>query len=408
MLLLVLFAFLGGVITVLSPCILPVLPIILSGAAGSGRLRPWGVIAGFVLSFTLLTLLLVSVVRTIPLAPETVRLVASGLIVLLGALLLFPALGHYGERLSAKMTGRVSIPGTEKKGLGGGLLTGVAAGMLWTPCIGPIMAAVMTLAITQQVSLAAVFITLTYALGTALPMLALVMGGRQLFTKNDWLRSNAVVLQRGVGLVLIVLAVVIGFGGDRRLQGWLLEKVPSYGTALTQIENTPAVRRALDDLEDKGVGATPGDFPYQTPPELAGIHTWLNSDERVVFGNLTGKVVLIDFWSYSCAYCIQSLPALRKWHETYLDQGLVIVGVHSPQYPALQSEAEVERVLESHGIDYPVALDSSLDSWRLYENRAWPARYFIDRTGQVRHFHLGGGGYRDQEKVIQALLEERD
>jgi len=407
LLILVLFALLGGVVTVLSPCILPVLPIILSGAAGKGRWHPWGVIAGFVLSFTLLTLFLVSVAQVIGLAPEVIRLVASGLIFLLGSLLLFPVLGRQSKWLIAKLTNRIILPGTESKGLGAGLLTGVAAGTLWTPCIGPIMAAVMTLAIAQQVSFPAVVITLSYALGTALPMLAILLGGRKLLANNSWLHRNAEGFQRGFGLAIIILAVAIGFGGERRLQSWILEQFPEYGTALTQIENHPAVLRSLDSLQDRRGGATTGDFPYQTPPELAGIHTWLNSEERILFSDLTGKVVVIDFWSYSCAYCIQSLPVLRQWHETYLEEGLTIIGVHSPQYPALQSEAEVGRVLNQYALTYPIALDNSLDSWQLYENRGWPARYFVDRSGQLKHFHLGGGSYREQEAVILELLDER-
>ena len=244
------FAFLSGIVTVLSPCILPVLPIVLSGSVGGGKARPFGILAGFVASFTLFTLALSAIVQAIGIPADAFRFVAIGLLVLFGAVMIVPRFREWFEAATARIANRGNRrkPPTEgtagkpaRTGFWSGIPVGVSLGLVWTPCVGPIMASVISLALTQRVDGGSVFITLAYTLGTSIPMLAVMLGGRALLNRVPTLARNAGKIQRGFGVLMILVGVAIGFGWDHRFQAVVLSVFPNYGTGLTALEQTAPV-----------------------------------------------------------------------------------------------------------------------------------------------------------------------
>ncbi|RJG40397.1 cytochrome c biogenesis CcdA family protein [Mesorhizobium sp. DCY119] len=234
-------AFLAGVITVLSPCVLPLLPVIFATAAQEGKARPIGVLIGFVGSFTLATLALSFLVRSLGLSPDLNRILAAAILVLLGLVLAIPPLQHGFERFASGLLSRLPAGGVRNDGLSGGLAVGVGLGLAWSPCVGPIMASVITLALNQQVNLGAVAVTLAFALGTAIPMASVIVGGRRLVTRLHWFQSNAVCIQRVLGVILVLTGVAIFFGWDRAIQVQLLTWFPNWEQALTGWEPKPAL-----------------------------------------------------------------------------------------------------------------------------------------------------------------------
>lgn len=245
---LIFFGFLGGIVTVLSPCILPVLPIVLSASTADGKRRPYGVIVGFIGSFSAVTLGLSALIRLLNLPPHSLRLVAAGVILLLGLTMLVPKLQLAFEQAVSRLS-RKGAAGSSKSGFTGGLITGLSLGLVWAPCVGPIMAAVITLAITESVSWGAVIITVFYSLGTAIPLFAVMQGGRQLLNKVSWLKNNAGRIQRVFAVLMLVTAVGIFFDLDRRFQSWMLDVFPNYGSALTSLEDNSVTEENLDLLK---------------------------------------------------------------------------------------------------------------------------------------------------------------
>ncbi|HEX9817500.1 MAG TPA: cytochrome c biogenesis protein DipZ [Patescibacteria group bacterium] len=418
MLVLILFAFLAGIVTILSPCILPVLPIVLSGSLAQGRRRPVGIVTGFVLSFTFFTLFLTALVSRLGLSADFLRGFSVLVILLFGTSLLFPQLQVVLEklftRLSNLMPTRVGQPGGQDDGFMGGVLLGISLGLLWTPCVGPILASVISLALSGSVTGDALFITLAYALGTGLPMLAIAYGGRQLLTTRPRLMNNLKRIQQGFGVVMILTAAAIYFQLDRQFQVWVLNAFPNYGTGLTQFENVAIVKDRLQRLQN-GVTGDPQGQPlfemqegkvYPKAPELEGGTAWINSTPLRFEDNLKGKVVLVDFWTYSCINCIRTFPYLIDWYEKYQDQGFVIVGVHSPEFEFEKNQDNVMAAMEDYGLTYPVVMDNDFRIWRAYNNRYWPAHYLIDREGRVRYTHFGEGKYLEVENKIRELLGE--
>ena len=250
MLILLAFAFLAGLVTVLSPCILPLLPIILSSSIGDrelGKNRPLGVVAGFVLSFTFFTLFLSSIVRAIGIPADTLRILAVVVIALFGASLLMPQVQLYLEQLFSRLT--AFAPRSDNKtGFGGGLVVGASLGLLWTPCVGPILAAVISLAISGSVTAQAFLITFAFSLGTALPMLLIMRGGQTALRKVPWLVENTPQIQKAFGILMVVTAVGIFFNVDRRFQAYILDIFPQYGAGLTQFEDNHTINELLEEV----------------------------------------------------------------------------------------------------------------------------------------------------------------
>lgn len=413
MTLLVFFAFLSGIVTILSPCILPVLPIVLTGSIG-GKSKPFGVVTGFIASFSFFTLALSALVQTLDIPVNTLRIVAVVIIVTFGLTMVIPQLHLVFDRLVSRLLG--SRGSSQKSGFSGGFLTGASLGLIWTPCVGPIMASVITLAISQQVDGGAVLIIIAYSLGTAIPMFAVMVGGRKLLVRFPRLSAKGIGIQRIFGVIMIIAGLMIGVGADRRFQSFVLEAFPNYGTGLTVFENSDSVREAiaarrpetnggeLFTWENAPKNGVLGD--YGKAPPIIAEGPWINSDRALSLEDLKGKVVLIDFWTYSCVNCVRTIPHLRSWHEKYAEDGLVIIGVHTPEFPFERNEGNVRRAVQDLDVTWPVVLDNNFAQWNAYHNRYWPAHFFIDSTGTIRYFQFGEGFYEEAEAVIRTLLTE--
>ena len=478
MLVLLAFAFVSGVVTILSPCILPVLPVVLSGSVGGGKARPLGIIAAFVLSFTVFTLTLSAIVQATGVSPDALRIVAVVLLVIFGLVMIVPALRDRFELLASRLSSRGTGGAGKRTGSGGpmqggptavigedrrsqwagfwsGVPVGFSLGLVWTPCVGPIMASVISLALTRRVDAGSVFITLSYTVGTSIPMLAVMVGGRTLLRGIPGLQRNMANIQKVFGALMILVGVAVGFGWDRQAQSALLRTFPTYGSGLTALEENSTVRNALDARGSRGdtsssgsitadmvasaggeemfEGAT-GDSPenaqlmdYGLAPDIVTNGTWFNtgdiaqsldvvarpdpavpgSSPPLTMKELRGKVVVVDFWTYSCVNCVRTIPYLKAWYETYKDKGLVIIGVHTPEFEFEKSASNLRAAIKDLGVTWPVVQDDDYKEWNAYENRFWPAHYFIDANGHVRYYHFGEGEYATSEKVIQRLLMER-
>ncbi len=437
------FAFASGIVTILSPCVLPVLPIVLSGGVARGKARPLGVVTGFVASFTAFTLALTAIVQAIGLPPDALRVVAVVLIAGFGLVMAVPALRDLFERAASRVAGLAGSRRTgsaARSGFGAGVSVGVGLGIVWTPCVGPIMASIVSLALTRRVDGGAVAITLAYSLGTAVPMLAVMAGGRALLERVPGLKRNAGRIQQGFGVLMIVVAVSIALGLDRRFQAAFLGLFPDYGTGLTRIEQAAPVRDALAargraaggaGAMMTGVGATgaagtfrgapsdPAAWPaggrlgdYGEAPPIVTDGAWLNADAAggppapLTMAGLRGRVVVVDFWTYSCVNCVRTVPYLRAWHAAYRDKGLTIVGVHTPEFEFEKDRGNLARALRDLGVTWPVVQDNAYAQWDAYGNQYWPAKYFIDARGHVRYFHFGEGSYAESEQVMRTLLAE--
>lgn len=377
MLIQIVFAFIAGIVTILSPCILPVLPIVLSGSIG-GKSRPWGVVTGFVLSFTFFTLFLSSLVQHFGLPSNALRLVSIILLLLFGITQLLPQAQALSEKLFSLLANKVPV--IKQGGFVGGLLVGLSLGLVWTPCVGPILASVIALAATGTVSSQTFAITLAYAVGTAIPMLVVMRIGRLTF-------KNSLVLQKLFGLVMILTSLVLFLNLDRQFQTWITSAFPSYGANLTTFE-----QQAVKTLATQG----------QAPELIAG-GKWFNSSP-LKLSELKGKVVLIDFWTYTCINCLRTLPYNKAWYAKYKDQGLVIIGVHTPEFEFEHEATNVDKAIHDLGITYPVMQDNNYATWNAYRNNYWPAIYLINKDGNIVYSHFGEGDEDKTEKEIQQAL----
>lgn len=388
------FAFLAGIVTILSPCIMPILPVILASSiadAGSRR-RPYGIVIGFILSFTFFTLFLSTLVKYLGIPADSLRNFSVFIIAIFGFSLLIPRFQLLLESLFARLAN--FMPSSAgKTGFGGGVAIGLSLGLLWTPCVGPILASVIALAITGSVTTSAFFITLAYSLGTAIPMYIVIVSGRNLFTKVPWLLSNMSLIQKVFGLVMILTALALYNGLDRNFQTYVLTNFPQYGAGLTKFEDKAF--KTESSLPKSGKPA----------PEFRVGGEWFNSD-TLTLKDLRGQVVLVDFWTYTCINCQRTLPYLKSWYDKYNDKGLVIIGVHAPEFEFEKDPKNVAQAIKDFGIIYPVMQDNDFSTWRAYKNNYWPAKYLIDKDGNIRYTHFGEGDYDKTESAIQELLKE--
>lgn len=421
---------LGGLITGISPCILPVLPVIfLTGGAQSARIdlgnglavggthapavsrwRPYLVIAGLVVSFTVVTLVGSLVLGALGLPQDIIRWVAMAVLILIGIGLIVPAFEHVLERPFAFLPRRQVD--TRRNGFG----VGLALGAVFVPCAGPVLAAIIVAGSTGRIGADTVVLTLSFAVGVAIPLLAFALAGRGLAERIKAFRNRERGLRITAGVAMILLAVGLAFNVPQELQRLLPDYTAGVQRQLTDNEDA---RRALDlgglvneenkDLDQCSNGAEVLES-CGTAPSLTGIDAWLNTPggEAVDLEHLRGQVVLIDFWAYSCINCQRSIPHVVAWDEAYRDAGLAVIGVHSPEYAFEKSAANVEAGARDFGITYPVALDNSLSTWTNYRNRYWPAHYLIDAEGTVRHIAFGEGNYAATESLIRELLEDAD
>ena len=404
MILLVAFAFLAGVVTILSPCILPVLPIVLSSSIGGkeiGKSRPLGIVVGFILSFTFFTLFLSTLVRMTGISPDALRTISVLIIAGFGFSLLVPQFQLFFEKLFSKAT-RFLPRGNTRVGFLPGLLIGFSLGLLWTPCVGPILASVISLAITGTVTFDAFIITFAYSLGTAIPMFFVMIGGNNLLQKIPWLVSNTAKIQKGFGIVMIVTALGIFFNVDRTFQTYVLNTFPQYGVGLTKFEDNKIIKQELKKISTKKMDETKRG---PLAPEIIPGGEWFNS-KPLTLAELKGKVVIIDFWTYTCINCQRTFPYLKEWWKKYKDSGLVIIGVHAPEFEFEKNKDNLAQAIADFGLPYPIVQDNDFSTWRAYENQYWPAKYIIDKDGVIQYSHFGEGNYNETERVIQELLKE--
>ncbi len=418
MYILLVFSFLAGIVTVLSPCVLPVLPALLSAGAGRGYLRPFGIILGLIASFTFFTLSLTAIVHATGISPDILRYAAIVLIAGFGLLLIFPALGEkFAEFTSgASIAGERMQAESAKLGSGfwSGFVLGIALGLVWTPCAGPILAAITTLVATSAVTWETFAITVAYTLGAAIPMFLIVYGGSKILSSSKTLSKYSEGIRKGFGALMVLAALAIAFHWDVAFEQMAINYFP-----MVNVEDNPLVRQELDKLRQKNAGSGHPAFAeslfFSSPkesnelpkiaaaPEIIGIADWINSPP-LTLQSLRGKVVLIDFWTYSCINCIRTLPYLKDWYNKYKDLGLVIIGVHTPEFEFEKNASNVNDAVKRFGILYPVAMDNSYGTWQNYSNQYWPAHYLIDQSGILRQFHFGEGGYLETENAIRSLL----
>ena len=420
---LILIGLLGGLITGISPCILPVLPVIfLTGGTPTTRTghsvellparrrRPYLVIAGLTVSFTAVTLIGSLLLGLLGLPQDVIRWVGIAVLVLIGAGLLIPAV----ERLLEKPF--QWFPQREVANRGSGFGVGLALGAVFVPCAGPVLAAIIVAGATGRIGVDTVLLTASFAIGVAVPLLAFAVAGRSVVDRIRAFRSRERGLRIAAGVAMLALAVGLVFNVPQALQ----RLVPDYTADLQeQLTDSDAAKDALDlgglvtdenrQLDNCTNGAT--ELESCGPaPEIRGIEEWLNTPDAGGLGleDLRGKVVLVDFWAYSCINCQRSIPHVTAWDDTYRDSGLQVIGIHSPEYAFEKDAANVAAGARDFGIEYPVALDNTLSTWTAYRNRYWPAHYLIDAEGTVRHISFGEGNYAATEAMIRELLADAD
>src|SRR4051794_2460382 len=414
MLLLLAFAFLAGAGTALSPCVLPVLPAVLSAGGAGGRRRPLGVVLGLSATFTITIVGVAEVVGGVGLGADPLRFAAVLVLAAFGVALLFP---RVAAALEAPLA-RLSRYGPRSRGDGfwSGVLVGAALGFVYTPCAGPILAAVITVSAATGRTVA---VAIAYALGSAAVLLALTLGGRRLLDRVRRAGRGAVV-QRVMGGVMLVTALLIVTNVDVSFDQLVARQIPNVNLT-AGLERSTAAASRLHDLrpqttngfkEPVPAGIAPG--PQGLPklgraPEFVHTQRWFNTPggRPAPLRSLRGRVVLVDFWTYTCINCLRTLPYLEAWDRRYRAQGLTIVGVHAPEFGFEHDAGNVQRAIENNHIAYPVVQDNNLSTWNAWGNQYWPAEYLIDARGEVRHTHFGEGDYGQTESAIRALLAER-
>ena len=396
MLLLIGVAFAAGVVTALSPCVLPVLPIVFAGGAVGGPRRPYAIVAGIVVSFTVFTLVATALLSALGLPGDLLRNLAIAAIFVVAVGLLWP---RFWELLSRPFAPLARVrPGD----VGGVFTLGVSLGLVFSPCAGPVIGAVATLAAAEDFGLRSFALTFAYALGAGIVLLGVAVAARRGFQLRT-VRAHAPVVRRALGGFVALVAILMVFGVDKDLQ----TKLPEYTRALQGLERSAAAQTRLRDLAGaRNTGIEESELrDFGSAPDFRGVELWLNT-EPLTLEALRGKVVLIDFWTYSCVNCLRTLPHVRAWYERYREAGLVVVGVHTPEFSFEREAENVREAVSGLEIHYPVALDNGYETWNAWGNQFWPAKYFIDRRGHVRFAHFGEGAYEESEHVIRTLLAE--
>lgn len=393
-------AFLGGLLTVLSPCILPIVPFVFA-RSGQHRASILLTLGGLVLTFAAVSSLAVVGSAWVAKANSAGRYLALAVLMLFAVSLLAPRLGNWLARPFVALGNRLA-PRTSASGPLASLLIGVATGLLWAPCAGPILGLILSGAMLAGPNARTSLLLLAYGLGSAVSLGVLIFAGKGLARRLRLSLPSLEWLRRGTGVVVLLAAVGIASGGTRSL----LADTSSQLSNRVEQQVLKSVSGALDHPISKARAATEPDLSPKGPmPSLGGAVEWLNSPELSAEA-LRGKVVLVDFWTFDCINCQHTLPYVKQWADRYGKDGLVVIGVHTPEYPFERVPANVRRQVRKLGITYPVAIDNDYAIWRQFANQYWPAHYLIDATGQVRYTHFGEGAYATQEHVIEKLLAE--
>ncbi|CAN7542658.1 cytochrome c biogenesis protein DipZ [Pseudomonas umsongensis] len=394
-----LIAFLGGILTVLSPCILPVVPFLFAGADRT-RSSILLTLGGMALTFALISSLAVVSSEWVIQASNTGRHVALIVMVLFALSLISARVGDWLARPFVALGNRIDPNSRTLSGPLSSIMIGVATGLLWAPCAGPILGVILTSAMLQGANAGTSLLLVAYGLGSALSLGTLIFAGRGLVNRlkpsipvTGWLR-------RGAGVAVLAGAAVIATGAN----DVLLANTSSQGISSVEKGLLETVPKVVDYFVSK-VKAETMDNAQGAMPSLAGAVEWINSP-ALTNESLKGKVVLVDFWTFDCINCKHTLPYVKDWARKYEKDGLVVIGVHTPEYGFERIIDNVRDKVKEYGITYPVAIDNNYAIWRNFDNQYWPAHYLIDAKGQVRYTHFGEGSYDTQEKMIQQLLEE--
>ncbi|WP_130865136.1 cytochrome c biogenesis protein DipZ [Acidipropionibacterium timonense] len=391
MLLTALLSLVAGVLTVLAPCVLPFLPIIVGGSlgAGGGRRRPWLIAGSLVVSLVAFSLLLKASTLLVHVDPRVWSIASGVIVVLLGLSMLFPSAWSRVATwtgLDRRSHALLDASGRARNDTARALLTGAALGPVFSSC-SPTYAWVIATVLPADRVAGMVYLGL-YCVGLAAALLAVSLLGRHLVDRIRWLADPRGWFQRAIAVCFIIVGLLVATGADRRFQAWTADHAPGITTSLE--------RKALNS--DSAAEPT-----HHTAPELTGITGWINS-APLTMSSLRGKVVLVDFWTYSCVNCVRTQPYLNSWYKAYHDQGLEIIGVHAPEFSFEKVPDNVRKAVKDAGIAYPVALDNNFRTWNAYHNQYWPAKYLIDRDGVIRYTHFGEGEYEQTEERIRELL----
>jgi cytochrome c biogenesis protein CcdA/thiol-disulfide isomerase/thioredoxin len=427
--LLIVLAYLGGALTILSPCILPVLPFVFSRADQPFVRSGLPLLAGMAITFAVVATLAAVGGGWVTQANQYGRWLAVALLGIFGLTLLLPSFAERLMRPLVSAGNRLSefaqADGQQVRASSSFLL-GIATGLLWAPCAGPILGLVLTGAALRGASVGTTLLLVAYAAGAATSLaVALLIGGRvfaamkRSLGAGEWIR-------RGIGAAMLLGVVAISLGLDTgvlarvstvatggieqklvdRLSGGSVPAKPVNNDTITPAQTTTATDAAAAPAMMRAAASVEAPLPVEGElPPLSGAIQWLNSSPLTA-QDLRGKVVLVDFWTYSCINCLRSLPYVKAWAQKYRDQGLVVIGVHAPEFAFERNVDNVKRATHDLGIDYPVAIDNNYAIWRAFGNQYWPAHYFVDAKGQIRFHHFGEGDYAHSEQVIQQLLAE--
>ncbi|QXI31321.1 cytochrome c biogenesis protein DipZ [Pseudomonas vanderleydeniana] len=427
--LLLTLAYLGGLLTILSPCILPVLPFVFARSGESFRRSGLPLLCGMALTFALVATLAAVGGGWVVRANQYGRWLAMALMAFFAITLLFPHLADRlarplvsaGDRLSRSAQGDDGQPSVRSS-----FVLGIATGLLWAPCAGPILGLILTGAALQGANIGTTFLLLAYAAGAATSLAGALLVGGRLFTAMKRNLGTGEWLRRGLGAAMLAGVAAIALGLDTGLltrvstvatSGIEQKLLDTFNPAPQQnamMQGSAMMAAGVHDEQPAGsmmamaakTAATERSLPVEgTLPDLSGAVQWLNSSPLNA-AELKGKVVLIDFWTYSCINCLRSLPYVNAWAQKYRDQGLVVIGVHAPEFAFERDIDNVRQAVAKLGIQYPVAIDNNYAIWRGFNNQYWPAHYFVDAQGRIRYHHFGEGDYAGSEQVIQQLLAE--
>jgi cytochrome c biogenesis protein CcdA/thiol-disulfide isomerase/thioredoxin len=393
---LLLVAFVAGLLTALAPCALPLMPVIVgSSLAGTqDRKRPYVIVGSLMLSLFLFTFILKVSTVFLGIPSFVWSLVSGGIIIIFGIASLYP---HLWERITKKFYNKSQVglgKSYQKGGLSGAILMGAALGPVFASC-SPTYALILATVLPASL-LKGSFALLAYVVGVGIFLIAAALLGRKLTSKIGWALNPEGWFKRGLGIFFIILGLLILTGYIKKIENFLV----GY-----QLINVAKIEQSILPSKSEGLSADNNKLSAPDAPELTGLTDWINSSP-LTLAQLKGKVVLIDFWTYSCINCIHTLPHVEGYYEKYKDQGLVVIGVHSPEFAFEHIASNVQKAVKDYNITYPVALDNDLGTWSAFSNQYWPAEYFIDRQGKVRYYHFGEGSYDKNEKVIQGLLRE--
>ncbi len=457
MLTLALLGLVGGLITGVSPCVLPMLPIIFfaggsakqpkggveqapvvsasdtrteTASAGGGgvavdvltvgppvtavkpvtrkprNLRPLIIIAGLVTSFSVFTLLGSTILSALGLPEDLLRWVGLSVLALVGLGLIIPALGHLIEKPFYKLP---QVANQDSSAF----VFGLGLGTLYVPCAGPILAAITVAGATGDIGLGTVVLTVTFAIGAALPLLLFAAAGSKIQTRINAYRARATMFRILGGVVMILLAIALAFNVTDVIQRGLPNYTSKVEKKLAESKTVQGELSPFDDGTNQDLAkCTPGDSKLAScgaAPALTGTQQWFNTpgNQPLDLAGLKGKVVLLDFWAYSCINCQRDAPYIKSWYAAYADAGLEVIGVHSPEFAFEKSASNLQSAITKEGISYPVVQDNNLKTWTAYRNRYWPAKYLIDAQGTVRAINFGEGNYLQTEDLIRQLLIEK-